>query len=60
MRYNILWVFMLFPLDEQALKVIINYDYVGLLFYSYFFGSVELKWWCFSWPLTFIIQESSR
>lgn len=60
MRYNILWVFMLFPLDEQALQVIINYDYVGLLFYSYFFGSVELKWWCFSWPLTLIIQESSR
>ena len=48
MRYNILWVFMLFPLDVQALQVIINYDYVGLLFYSYFFGSVELKWWCFS------------
>lgn len=51
---------MLFPLDEQALQVIINYDYVGLLFDSYFFGSVELKGWCFSWPLTFIIQESSR
>ena len=36
MRYSILRVFMLFPLDEQALQVIINYDYAGLLFYSYF------------------------
>ena len=27
---------MLFPLDEQAPQVIINYDYADLLFYSYF------------------------
>ena len=39
---------MLFPLDEQALQVIINCDYAGLLFLQFFFGAVELKGWCFS------------
>ena len=51
---------MLFPLDEQALQVIIRYDYAGLTFLGLFCGSVELKGWYFSWPLSLINQESNR
>ena len=48
MLYDIERVFMLFPLDEQALQVIIRYDYAGLTFLGLFCGSVELKGWYFS------------
>ena len=51
---------MLFPLDEQALQVIIKYYYAGLTFLGLFYGSVELKGWCFSLPLSLIIQESNK
>lgn len=48
MLYDILWVFVLFPLDEQVLQVIINYDYVimqaylfrGILWFSTIKGVV--------------------
>ena len=60
MLYDIVRVFMLFPLDEQALQVIIKYYYAGLTFLGLFYGSVELKGWCFSLPLSLIIQESNK
>ena len=60
--YDIVQVFnfMLFPLNEQALQVIIEYDYARLTFLGLFYGSVELKGWCFSWPLSLIIPEPNK